>query len=120
MYIVARQGSFLTEHGFFSDDLFTADIGEFTTITKILNFKTITTSTNDTMIVAITLRELYKDCFKVADKPAIAFVSKCGFMSTPIGIIRNQCPPFMTIDEAKVFFTHKEQGNETTNPTIAP
>ena len=120
MYIAVRQGAILTEHCFFTDDIFNGDLGEFAKVGDILAFKQVVTSTNDTMIVEMTLRELHKGCFKVAGKPAIAFVNKDGFTSTPVGIIRNQCPPFMTIDAAKTFFAEKEQSNDTPNTTTAP
>ena len=115
MLIAARQGSILTEHGFFTDDIFNGDLGEFAKVSDILAFKQVTSSTNDTMIVVCGLREFHTGGCKVSDKPAIALVNKDGFTATALGLIRYQCPPYMPIDEAKAFFNNEEQANDTSN-----
>ena len=114
MFMAARQGTILTEHGFFTDDIFNGDLGEFAKVSDILAFKQVTTSANDTMIVVCGFREFHTSGCKVNDKPAVAFVNKDGFTATPVGIIRYQCPPHMPIGEAKAFFNNEEaKANDT-------
>ena len=79
MYIAVRQGAILTEHGFFTDDIFNGDLGEFAKVGDILAFKQVVTSTNDTMIVEGSRQTRYSFC-----EQRWVYLNTCGYHPQPM------------------------------------